>query len=289
VKSFRLTLLAGTLSLALASCNLGSNAPQNQSAMSTAAAKTVEAVLTSAAAVDATGTAAAASAPQPLPTATSTPSECQELAQITTWTRDGATYDAKEVEKKLAPGSGFVMSLIIKNTGACDWTDAYKLKFESGERVTEQELLPVMPFGYTVRPGESLTITVQMTAPADPGDYQSSYSLIDIKGKDVITFGVITKVGTNSSGTLPPPGELRYAYDCSSGSISITLTWLDKASGEEGYRVYRDGNKLADLAPDTLTYSDIVPASGAYKYTVSTFDSSGESPASVNAQTTNCQ
>lgn len=278
------------LAFILSACNLGAPPPQDSSALATSAALTVEAVLSPAPSPTSAETTPQETSTPPIAAFTPTASEgCENKTTITTWMRDGVTYDAKEVEKKLAPGKNFVMSWIVNNSGTCTWNDKYKFIFESGERLTTADTFAIMPFEQTVPPGDSLTITVTMTAPAAPGNYESAFSLVNAEGDAILTVGVLTNVGTSSSGSLPAPGDLRYAYDCTAGVVSITLTWIDKANGEEGYRIYRDGNKLTDIPSDSTTYSEIVPASGSYEYTVAAYDKSGESPTRVTAATTNCQ
>lgn len=278
-------LLLLAFNFILSACNLGVPAPQDNSDFATAAALTIEAVLTSPAAtptsaqVESSNTAA--------PTAKA---NCEQRATISSWMRDNVTYDAAEVNKRLAPGKGFVMSWAIQNTGTCIWDDTYKMTFISGERLTQQDSIPVMPKGYTVKQGETLTINIQMTAPSAPGEYETSFSFTNAEGADVLNVGVLTNVGTtSSSGNLAAPGDLRYAYDCTGGIVRISLTWQDRANGEDGYRIYRDGAKLADLPAASTTYDDIAPAPGSYQYTVAAFNASGESTAKVTAETSNCK
>lgn len=283
-------LLVCILGTAIAACNLATPSPSDPGALSTSAAKTVEAALSPAALPAPSQPAVPDTSAPPSPAASpSAAQDCDEKTSITSWTRDGIAYEYQEVDKPLAPGTAFIMSWVVQNTGSCIWNDDYRMVFRSGERLTQTASLPVMPQGYEVRPGESLTITIQMTAPPAPGEYESSFSLADAAGENVLNVGVLTTVGTTSSGKLSAPGDLRYTYDCTTGVVNITLIWLDKAGNEDGYRIYRDGKKLADLPADSTTYDDVVPASGSYQYTVASFNLSGESPVSVKAQTSNCK
>lgn len=290
-KTLALLLL---LSLILSACNLGAPAPQDVNALSTSAAQTVEAVLTPAAspvAEQATpeaspipGVAIDGTTAEPIDSAA-----CEENFLIITWQRDGATYDKKAVDTPLAPGSNFVMSWVLENTGTCVWDDSLVFKFTDGTRLTVQDEIPVMPKGYKVRTGEQLTVNVQMTAPTAPGTYESAFSLVNAEGKNVVNVGVLTTVGNPNNASLAAPGDLRYSYDCSSGSVNITLNWVDKADNEAGYRIFRDGAKLTDLPAGSTTYSDIAPTSGSYQYTVAAFNAGSESASKVQAETSNCQ
>lgn len=291
------------LPLVLNACNIGVSAPPDGSALSTAAALTVEAALTGTSPL-ATATLEGPPAGAPgfavTPTATrapgvaidgttAEPTQCAESAQIVTWTRDGKTYDKPAVDTLLPPDKAFVMSWEFKNTGTCIWTSEYKMIFESGERLTEADTFGIIPGGYKIQPGEILTVTIQMKAPSAPGTYESTFKMIDPKGNHVIIPGVITKVGTPSTGNLTSPGDLRYEYSCVPGSVTISLKWKDRSDNEEGFRVYRDGTKVTDLPAGSTSYDDLLSAPGSYAYVVAAFNSSGESPANVTAETTNCQ
>ncbi len=288
-----LPLISIILAFALASCNLGASAPQDPAAVATSAALTVEAVLTRPAASPTAGAQVTPTA-SPVPgvaidgTTAEAPA-CEERTEIASWTRDGKTYDKAETDKPIPPGKGFVMTWVLKNAGTCVWNDKYKMTFDSGERLTTADTFAVMPFGYTVQPGESLTIMIQMTAPSAPGTYESTFRFIDAEGESVLIPGVLTTVGTPSSGSVAAPGDLRYQYSCSPGVVNITLTWKDRSDNEAGFRIYRDGTKITDLPSGSTTYDDVLSTPGSYAYTVAAFNSGGEAPINVTAETTNCQ
>jgi hypothetical protein len=282
----RNSLIAMFLSmcLILSACNLPGAAAPQQNELSTAAAQTVQAVLAT--------PLASATLPigdAPLVTATPTAIACEEQTQIVSWTRDGEIYDAKEVEVRLAPDSSFTMSWQVKNLGTCVWDDTYKFVLETGAPLTTQTTLPVMPKGFTVKNGEILTITVAMKAPATSGRFDSTYSLINAASEDFLTVGVITNVGTASSGSLAAPSELRYTYDCTSGSVQVGLTWLDNSSDEDGFRIYRENVKVGEVAAGVTSFQEVAPSVGKFRYTVAAFNGSGESPASMNVETKNCE
>ena len=181
------------------------------------------------------------------------------------------------------------MSWVLENNGTCVWDGNIVFKFTDGTRLTVQDELPVMPANYRIRTGEQLTINVLMTAPTAPGSYETSFSLVKADGESIVNFGVLTTVGNTNNASLAAPGDLRYSYDCSSGSVNITLNWIDKADNEAGYRIFRDGAKLIDLPAGSTTYNDIAPTSGSYQYTVAAFNAGGESASKVQAETSNCQ
>lgn len=276
----RKTITCLVLTLLLSACNLNAPAGQDPNALSTAAALTVEAVLTPAA------TQPSSEAASPVPTATEA---CTNWSEIISWTRDGLTYDKAEVDKPLKPNQNFVMSWGLKNTGTCIWDSNYRLVFDSGTRLTVQDSIPVMPGGYRIDPGVELTINVQMTAPSEPGEYESSFRFVSADGNEALIVGVLTNVGSPVSQSLASPGDLRYTYDCSGGVVNITLNWADRSNDEAGFRIYRDGKKVGEVGAGTTSYSEIVPGVGTYQYTVAAFNATGEAPATVTVSTANCQ
>jgi hypothetical protein len=291
LKPIRFTPILSIVLLALTACTPAVS-PQEVSAISTSAAQTVQVLLSP-------PVTSTATQPRPSesPTAQATPTQslsapCEESATYTAWTRDNVVYDAKEVDKLLAPNKTFLMTWTLQNTGTCTWTSVYKMVFDSGTSLTGSANFPILPNGETVAPGGTVTVNITMSAPAEVGEYQSSFSLQNEQGKAVATYGVITKVGVAttqpSTQSLSSPGDLRYAYDCTSGSVSISLSWVDRANGEDGYRVYRNGARVADLAAGATAYSEFVPGSGTYNYSVAAYNSSGEFPTQVVVSTSNC-
>lgn len=78
----------------------------------------------------------------------------------------------------------------------------------------------------------------------------------------------------------PPaaPGQLGIAgVVCTDQDYVVTLSWIDAASNEQGYRVYRDGGLIATLGPNAAGYSDEPPGSGPYTYGVEAFNAAGAS------------
>ena len=265
----------------LAACNLPGETAPSSNGLATSAAETVQAALSPAATQTLTATSA-------VMTVTATSAACEDAGMYTVWMRDNAVYDVNEVNRLVAPGVVFTMVWTLQNTGTCTWDSSYKMYFDSGEQITLTDVFPIMPAGTLIPPGGSVNVRIPMSAPEEAGTYESVFRLQGESGEAVLNLGVTTKVGTASQ-TLAGPGDLRYSYDCSSGLVKITLNWIDKASDEDGYRIYRDGEKLADVAAGSTTYEDIAPASGKYNYTVAAFNASEEAPTQVKANTENCQ
>ena len=84
----------------------------------------------------------------------------------------------------VAPGSTFTKTWRIRNNGTTTWTTNYKLVFVSGTQMAKQSYVNLP---YNVMPGQTVDISVQMTAPAEAGSYKSSWMLMNESGSQ---FGV---------------------------------------------------------------------------------------------------
>jgi hypothetical protein len=79
-----------------------------------------------------------------------------------------------------APGTQFDKTWRVKNTGKSTWTVAYSLVPIDGDRMGSPDSIP-MP--HEVRPGETVDITVKLTAPAKDGSYQTFFRLRNASGQ----------------------------------------------------------------------------------------------------------
>ncbi len=83
------------------------------------------------------------------------------------------------------------------------------------------------------------------------------------------------------------PGGLNLSTSCTPNGYQVELTWEDKADNEEGYRVYREGERIKTLGEDAENYSDNPSFGGPYDYAVEAFNDSGASGRS-KAQAPEC-
>lgn len=75
-----------------------------------------------------------------------------------------------------------------------------------------------------------------------------------------------------------PPGQLDIGGRvCNEKQYEVTLTWVDQASSEQGYRVYRDGALIATLPANATSYTDAPGHGGPYLYEVEAFNDGGAS------------
>jgi len=106
----------------------------------------------------------------PLPTATAV-SYCDWVIFV----KDVTISDGTE----FAPGETFVKTWRLKNRGTCTWTPDYMLVFTSGDSMgsTSAVRLPG-----NVAPGQSVDVSVTLTAPAKRGEYVGYWMLRNPSG-----------------------------------------------------------------------------------------------------------
>jgi hypothetical protein len=89
----------------------------------------------------------------------------------------------------MTPGQVFTKTWRLKNIGTCSWNSSYMLVFDHGDGLG-------VTAGYTqsltagvVNNGQSVDLTVNMTAPASSGTYTGYWRLRDPGG---VLFGIDT-------------------------------------------------------------------------------------------------
>jgi hypothetical protein len=67
-----------------------------------------------------------------------------------------------------------------------------------------------------------------------------------------------------------------WQYDCGGGTVS--LQWLDNADNEAGYRIYRNGQMIAELPAGSTSYTDAIYLGiGPLEYSIRAYNDAGES------------
>ena len=77
------------------------------------------------------------------------------------------------------PGATFVKTWRLKNVGACTWSTSYALVFSSGAQMGNTAIVLMPNF---VSPGQSVDLTVTLTAPTSAGVYQGFWRLKNASG-----------------------------------------------------------------------------------------------------------
>ncbi len=122
--------------------------------------------------------------PTPTATLTATSSEDQSDpdCNIATFIKDVTIPDGTE----MSAGEAFTKTWRLKNVGTCTWTTSYAVVFVSGEQMGAAGEINLSK---KVPPGESVDITIDMTAPGAAGDYRGNWKL---RSSDGVVFGLTT-------------------------------------------------------------------------------------------------
>lgn len=204
----------------LAACGRGGTAEPTATqpapeAVLTAAAQTAAARMTQTAAVPPTQPPAT-----PTPTAQPTLTESAPLTPTLTVTPTAAISGVDKLEfvadvtvpdgTAFKPGDTFVKTWKLRNSGTSTWGSGHSLVFVSGEQMGAPASIPL---SVTVPPGETVDVSVSLTAPQSPGSYFSFWAL---RGPAGNVFGVGPNgdqpfyaqiiVSGGGAGTAPPPG-----------------------------------------------------------------------------------
>jgi len=86
---------------------------------------------------------------------------------------------------KFEPGEVFTKTWRIKNNGSCAWTSGYDIVFSGGDGMGAPSAVQIT--SGTINPGQSVDVSVELTAPASEGTYRGNWQLRD--PSDVI-FGI---------------------------------------------------------------------------------------------------
>jgi hypothetical protein len=85
---------------------------------------------------------------------------------------------------QFAAGDTFDKTWSLRNNGTSTWTTDYKLVFISGNQMNGPALQPLVA---NVAPGETVELTVAMTAPAEPGTHRGFWMMQNSLGEN---FGI---------------------------------------------------------------------------------------------------
>ena len=117
------------------------------------------------------------------PTPTAKPVPCYWAQFI----KDVTIPDGSDIEA----GSHFTKTWRLKNIGTCTWTSDFDLIFVSGNAMSAPAVVDI---NTTVRPGETVDLSLQMTAPNKTGSYAGYWQLRSHNG---ILFGLGSQQNTS--------------------------------------------------------------------------------------------
>jgi hypothetical protein len=76
------------------------------------------------------------------------------------------------------------------------------------------------------------------------------------------SYWVVPTVTPPATATLPPPQApsiTKWDFSCSGGNVTFNLEWEDRATNETGYRVFRDGESVAELPANSTSWTETSP------------------------------
>lgn len=181
----------------------------------------------------------------PAPTPTGPP--CNRLSFV----KDVTVPDDAE----MSPGEKFTKTWRLKNTGSCTWTSGYDLVFDHGDSMGAPPSVQITTG--TIAPGQEVDVSVELTAPDDPGTYQGYFKLrstegivfgwgdeskpfwvkIVVKEETGLMFDFIARASDADWGS--GVGNVHFSGP---GDVSITFGGPD--TDHDGYAMIKDGVKL---------------------------------------------
>ena len=154
-----------------------------------------------------------------LPSRASAAQACTDRAQFVTdvTVPDGTRYD---------PGATFTKTWRLRNSGTCTWTTSYTMVFDSG---TQMGSTASVAFPSNVAPGQTVDLSVNMTAPNTAGHYIGYWKFKNAAGA-LFGIGVNANrswwVEINVVGGSGTPG-VAYDFTANAGSA----VWSSGAGG----------------------------------------------------------
>ena len=93
----------------------------------------------------------------------------------------------------------------------------------------------------------------------------------------------VTPPPTSTSAPPRAPIILEWNFFCEGGILNFTVTWRDDASDESSYRIFRNGEGIVELPANSITYTDRydVPADQSVEYFVQVVSPTGTANTSI--------
>ena len=254
-----------SLALLLAACNAPiSENPQD--VYGTAAAQTVSAQLTLAFAASPTPPvlpATATLAPPTLPPATSTPVPPPTATPGCTDDSDFVSDVTIPDNTNKAAGADFTKTWRLRNAGTCTWTSDYDIVFFDGNIMggPASDDLPG-----NVAPGNTVDLSVDLTAPSSNGTHKGRWQLRNSKG---VLFGSIffvqIVVGAEIHLSDKMTVDSSYYFDLDEGDPTASDAdkdaWYHKVSDAEQYLEPANGAKFKEWNDGVPSFDDCKDAS----------------------------
>jgi hypothetical protein len=161
-------------------------------------------------------------------------------------------------DTEMEPGQDFIKTWRLRNTGSCDWESGYALNFVAGDQMGAPASVPVPP----TAAGSTVDVSVEMTAPDDPGTYRSNWRMQSDEGT-VFGSQVYVRIVVPEPATATPTEEPEGPTNLQAtvqANRRVRFTW-DDAVGEVSYDYelfYSDGSvassEASTLPADTTSW-----------------------------------
>jgi hypothetical protein len=105
---------------------------------------------------------------------------------------------------------------------------------------------------------------------------------VDVTG----SYWAVASVTPPATATSAPPLApiiLEWNFFCEGGNLNFTVTWRDDASDETGYRIFRNGEAIVELPANSTTHTDLydVPSDQSVEYYVQVYSPTGSANTSI--------
>lgn len=139
------------------------------------------------------------------------------------------------------------------------------------------------------------TVQLEITGRYDPNNFwlvkspESTSGICWLWGEYVELTGsywVVPTLTPPPTATLPPPQApaiQNWTYSCSGGEITFNLLWEDRATNETGYRIFRNGEAVAELPANSTSWTETTPieANEEFQYYLQVYGPSGNINTSI--------
>jgi hypothetical protein len=105
---------------------------------------------------------------------------------------------------------------------------------------------------------------------------------VDVTG----SYWAVSSVTPPATATGAPPRAPvidEWRFFCEGGNLSFTVTWRDEATDETGYRIFRNGEAIAELPANSTTHTDLydVESDESVEYYVQVYSPAGTANTSI--------
>ena len=200
-----------------------------------------------------------------------------------TFTADVSIPDGSVVNANV----NFTKTWRIQNSGTCDW-NGYVIVFESGEPMgTMEQVIPDTPSG------ETLDISIEMTAPGGPGSYSGRW---EVRSPGDVSLGGLSCVitvpseedsiegdseGSEEGDDISAPAAPANFRDGIGDMETRTMPvyWDDNSDDEDGFKIMRVGAAWLKnpAGPNETSFTIHTPCGEVHQYYVVAFNAAGNS------------